>query len=367
MEYKDFVEQVKEQIKDYLPEKFADAEVDVRQVVKNNDRVLDGLIIRTDESNLSPTIYLNPYFEQLRQGDGMDDIVAMIAGDYQEHSIDHDMDMSAVTDFDSIKDKITCRLINGENNRKFLQDKPYTKVEDLAVVYQILMGKQEKGTTTITITDALMDRYGITTDELHEQAMRNMDVLQPFCFKEMNEMMAEIFAENIAEEQGISIKEAERIAAKMVPDIPDTMYVLTNDAKVNGAAEILNDDIRQEIAKKVGDFYMLPSSIHETLIIPKSAGMDLGELEQMVREVNRTQVAPEERLSDHVYEYDAKEHELIRSDHAGELGRQKPEKSKSGQERVSIKKKLAEKKDAAVKAGTERENPAAGKNREAAI
>ena len=59
---------------------------------------------------------------------------------------------------------------------------------------------------------------------------------------------------------------------------------------------------------------MLPSSIHETLIIPKDAGMEFKELEQMVQEVNQTQVAPGEHLSDHMYEYDAKEHELFRSD-----------------------------------------------------
>ena len=58
MEYKDFVEQVKEQIQDFLPEKFADATVSVHQVVKNNDCVLDGLTIRTEESNISPTVYL---------------------------------------------------------------------------------------------------------------------------------------------------------------------------------------------------------------------------------------------------------------------------------------------------------------------
>lgn len=65
MEYKDFVEQVKAQIQDFLPEKFADAEVTVHQVVKNNDCVLDGLTIRTEESNIAPTIYLNSYFEQI--------------------------------------------------------------------------------------------------------------------------------------------------------------------------------------------------------------------------------------------------------------------------------------------------------------
>lgn len=162
MEYKDFVEQVKDQIQDFLPEKFADATISVHQVVKNNDCVLDGLTIRTEESNISPTVYLNPYFEQIQDGAEMDDVLGQIAATYQAHYIDQDMDVSAVTDFDNVKDKIVCKLINEEANRQFLEDKPYTKVEDLAVVYQILMDKNAEGTATITITDNLMDRYGIT-------------------------------------------------------------------------------------------------------------------------------------------------------------------------------------------------------------
>ena len=152
-----------------------------------------------------------------------------------------------------------------------------------------------------------------------------------------------------------------------MPDIPDTMYVLTNDTKVNGAAAILNDDIRQEIAEKVGDFYMLPSSIHETLIVPKDAGMEFKELEQMVQEVNQTQVAPGERLSDHVYEYDAKEHELFRSDRAEERAKQKEEKRDNRHERVSVKEKLAEKKDAVIKMNAGKEHSAPEKKKEAVI
>ena len=241
----------------------------------------------------------------------MDDVLAQIASVYQSHYIDHDIDVLAVTDYDKIKEKIVCKLINEEANQQFLQDKPYSKMEDLAVVYQILMDKTGEGTATITITDNLMDGYGITLEELHDQALQNMDTLQPHSFKGMNETVAEMIAVDIAKEQNVGMDEAKEIAMQMMPDIPDTMYVL------------INDDIRQEIAEKVGDFYMLPSSIHETLIIPKDAGMEFKELEQMVQEVNQTQVAPGERLSDHVYEYDAKEHELFRSDRAEERAKQK--------------------------------------------
>ena len=112
---------------------------------------------------------------------------------------------------------------------------------------------------------------------------------------------------------------------------------------------------------------MLPSSIHETLIIPKDAGMEFKELEQMVQEVNQTQVAPEERLSDHVYEYDAKEHELFRSDWAEDCAKQKEEKRDNRHERVSVKEKLAEKKDAVIKMNAGKEHSVPEKKKEAVI
>lgn len=367
MEYKDFVEQVKEQIKDFLPGKFANADVTVNQVVKNNDCILDGLIVKTGESNMAPTIYLNPYFEQINDGAEFGDVLSMIAATYEKHYIDHDMDVSAVTDYERIKDKIVCKLINEEANEQFLQDKPHTQIEDLAVVYQILMNQNENGTATITISDNLLERYGITQEELHEQALANMESLQPFSFKGMNETVLEMFAVDLAQEHGIDMEQAREMAAQMIPEAPDTMYVLTNDTKVNGASEILRDDIRQEIADKIGDFFVLPSSIHETLIIPKSAGMDRKELEQMVQEVNQTQVLPEERLSDHVYEYDAKEHELFRSDRAGEREKQKEKVRENKQERPSLKSRLAEKQNTVAKMDEGRKQHSSEKKIEAAI
>lgn len=364
MEYKDFLEQVKEQILDFLPEEFADATVEINQSLKNNDCVLDGLFINTEESKVVSMVYLNSYFEQIQQGAKMEEVLSQIADTYQAHYSEHDMDMSEVMDFASVKDKIICKLINEEANKEFLQDKPYTKVEDLAAVYQILVDKNVEGTSTITITDDLMDRYGITLEELHDQAMQNMEVLQPYSFKGLNENIVDLISEDIAREEGLNLKEAREIALEMVQDIPEVMFVLSNDTGMYGAAAILNDSIRQEIAEKVGDFYVLPSSIHETLIVPKDAGMELKELEQMVQEVNYTQVPPEERLSDHIYEYDAGEHELFRSDRAEERAKQKEEKKEGRQERVSIEDKLAEKKKDVVKMNAERESSKAEKKKE---
>lgn len=365
MEYRDFVEQVKEQIKDFLPERFGNAVVEVNKIVKNNDCVLDGLTVKMEGSNIAPAIHLNPYFVQIQDGVELEDVLDQIACVYQSHYIEHNIDVSSITDYERVKERIICKLINGEANQKFLQDKPYSKLEDLAVVYQILVDNIGEETATIMITDHLMDGYGITLEDLHYQAMKNMETLQPHSFIGLNEAAAEIMAVDIARQQNASVDEAKDMAMKMLP--PETMYVLTNDKMVNGAATILNDDVRQEIAEKVGDFYVLFSSIHETLIIPKAAGMEFKELEQMVQEVNQAFVAPEERLSNHVYEYDVKEHELFRCDRAEERARQKEQQGDNCHERVSVKEKLVEKKNAVIKKNAGKVYPLSEKKMEPAI
>lgn len=366
MDYRDFVEQVKEQIRDYLPEKFRNAEISVHEVIKNNDCRLDGLSIRTEESNVTPTIYLNPYYAKLQDGAEMEDILTAIADIYQEHYVDQKMDIDKIMDYDNVKDRIICKLINEEANRDYLKNKPYTKMEDLAVVYQILMNKRDYEQASITVTDNLLEAFGVSLEDIHEQAIRNMDILQPYSFRGISETVIDLMAQNIACEEGISIEDARDMAASMMPETKEMMYVLTNDTKVDGAAAILNDDIRQEIADKIGDFYVLPSSVHEVLIVPKDAGCDRKELEQMVKEVNNTEVAAHEVLSDHVYEYDAKEHELLRSDKVQERTNAREHREEKG-ERHSLKDRLAEKKDKVVKVDFGDEDPTAVKKKQAIL
>ena len=161
------------------------------------------------------------------------------------------------------------------------------------------------------------------------------------------------------------------------------------NARISGNSDELeiNDKVMDDIAEKVGgEFYILPSSVHELLIIPRNADTDLKSLESMVQEVNATQVAPEERLSDHVYAYDTKEHELFRADKAEERAAAKEssreentaavKENEAGakakvkeekQERPSLKARLAEKKDMAAKAEANREPRQMNKKKDMAL
>lgn len=300
MKYEDFVTQVQEQIRFHLPEEFADADITIKQIIKNNDRVMDALIIRKGKSDTIPVIYLDPFYRYLQKGATMDSALEMIADAFQAgNSISHDIDRFSFTAYENVRDRIVCKLINAETNKQFLQDKPYTKIADLAVIYQILGPGNFRNDAVITITNSLMDHYKITIEELHDQAIQNMNLLQPPSFMNMEQALAGILETDMPEE------------ADFTAPVPP-MFVLTNNIKVNGAAAILNDSTRQMIAGRIGgDYYILPSSTHEVLIIPKDETADFKALEQMVRSVNREMVPAGDFLSDHVYEYDSWNHNFF--------------------------------------------------------
>lgn len=345
MDYKEF----KDVLKTKMEERFPDSDVEISQVVKNNDTVLDGMVIKDEGSNMTPNIYLNSFYEDFENGRSMENIADAIADLRAEHHVSQNFDISKIMDWNEAKDRICCKLINAEENRQFLADKPYTQVEDLAVVYQVVMENTENGSATVTIHDGIMENYGVDVEALHETALKNMDFLMPAKFSSMQAVAEEIMLPDMMREMGISEEEAREMIRQELPEGAVPMYVLTNESKVNGAACVLNPNVQEQITETLGgDYFVLPSSVHETLIIPKSADVSYRDLEAMVQEVNSTQVAPDEKLSDHVYEYDCVSKELMRSDTAAErkAERNQPQEKAEGQK--SLKEKLEEKKVAAA-------------------
>ena len=366
MAFEEFKNEVADRIKDFLPEQYAESRVNLTQIMKNNDTVLDALTVTSPGINISPTIYLNNFYEQYQNGRPMDEILTSISELQQMHEMEHSMDVSQITDYDQVKGKITARLVGTEHNENLLAQRPHTMVDDLAVTYHVMLGESREGAMSVPVTYALMEQYGVTVEQLHQAAIENMSELTPATFKGMNEIMTEMMLPNLINECGGDREQAEAMLEAMIPPV-DSMYVLTNEAKVNGAAAILDDKLMDQVAERVGgNFYIIPSSIHELLVIPKSAGIERAELENMVKDVNETQVAPEERLSDHVYVYDAKEHELYRADKEAERVAAKEipeEKSDASRKRTSVKAKLADKQKAVDEAKRDAPAKVAAKDR----
>ena len=381
MDFEEFKASVAEQIKDYLPEKYADATVNLQDVTKNNDTVLTGLLIRTEDSNIAPNIYLENFFAQYQDGEDLGDILQHIADIRVNHEMEQGFDVSKITDFDQVKDHIICKLVNAEMNADYLADKPHTLVEDLAVVYAIDLGGGESGRMSAPITNNLMEQYGVTTQELHDIALQNLSESQ-IEFKTMRDVLVDMMFPD-------GIQEGDPRAFMLPPEEENpSMYVLSNADKLNGAAALLDAKTMEDISEKLGgDFVVLPSSIHETIVLPLNEDMDRHTLEAMVQDVNAGQVAPEERLSDHVYMYDFQAKELVLADKMEERQQQRAEAQKDAKEaeqadksgkaergekkpereRVSMKEKLPEKKAEVAKNEASREHPVPSKTKETAL
>lgn len=195
-----------------------------------------------------------------------------------------------------MKNLITMKVINYKENRAMLMDTPHKRVDDLAVIYQIDLPVDKESTGTIRITDAEKERFGVSTEQLHELAMTNTRRLYPPVLSTMEAVM---------------FKNAENLLENPMEAKSDMLYILTNTRGAQGATSILYPDVLEQAKQIIGsDFYVLPSSIHEMILVSKEHGMPPKELGEMVREVNANQVRRDEKLSDHVYEIDFSEKQL---------------------------------------------------------
>lgn len=276
-----------------------DYRVSVQDVQKNNGLVLTGITILKKDCNIAPTIYLNQVFEQYQEGRTIESISREIIRIYEEHAIHTDFDVSYVTDFAKVQNHICYKLINAKKNETLLNDVPHVVLEDLAIIFYILVSKDLEGTGTITVKNNMLSFWDVDTDTLYKLAILNTQRLFRGTVQSMASVMTEIISHKLDEESAQEFYDMMVGEDDMIP-----MYICTNADKLNGAGVILYQGLLQEFADRVGsDFYILPSSIHETLLIPVNSDMDIEYLRDMVRTVNRTEVAPDEILSDSVYYY----------------------------------------------------------------
>lgn len=356
MTFDEFKQEVIDNIKDYLPVGFQDATVTINDVIKNNDTHLSGLTIRTEDIGIAPTLYLEDFYAQVENGQhSLEGIMVRIADTYA-NAMDNEITKDAkeivdqITDYEATKDKIVPRIVNRDSNEERLKDMPHTKMGDLAVTYHVDLGSAEDGQMSVAISNQMMEKYGVSVEDLHEQACANMETLTPTQFKSMADTLMEIMVPDYAE---MSEEEREQTKSEMGLSGAgeDGMFVISNSSKTFGAAALLDSETMDKIEQQIGEFYILPSSVHECILVPKSQEMDLSTLENMVQEVNATQVAPNEVLSDHVYAYDSETKEIYRADKEEEHNLQKEaakeekaEKTEEKKERPSVRAKLEEKK-----------------------
>lgn len=302
LNFQEFQEYIQMNLKEVLSEEYADAVVALNEVTKNNGTVLHAITVRPEDSNIAPNIYLDSFFKKYEEGADLDIVMGDI-GRVAMENIKAPDEFSTIgrdfQNFDFVKDKIIMVAINAERNRDLLAGAPHQMREDLALIYKVMLGDNRDGIATITIKNEHMAMWGVTTDDIHALAMENTKEILPVTIQSMNEVMREMFSKDGMPDE---------IAEAMFADMPanQQMYVISNSAKVNGAASMFYEDALSGLADKVGtDLFILPSSVHECIAVSTDMGTPES-LAEMVQEVNGSEVSREEQLSDHVYRFDAK-------------------------------------------------------------
>lgn len=307
MNFEEFTEKVKEGVSNRLH-----MEVKVESVPRNNGIVLTGLIILDTKTNTSPTIYLNDFYKEYQTDDAyreIEDIVKDVCVVFNRSRFDNSIDLSDFLNFETAKKNITFKLINYSENAERLEQMPHRKILDLAVVYNYLVQEPPfNGRAFIQIRNEHMEEWGITEEELYRTASFNTPGLLRLEISNIEDIMLGLLKKAVRGECDKNTPML-KLCIQMILEeglvgdrekIP--MYVMTNSNILYGAAVMLYPDSVKAFAEKMkSDLYILPSSVHEVILVKAEGEADC--LKRMVREINRKQVEVEERLSDNVYIY----------------------------------------------------------------
>lgn len=303
LNYEEFKGKIKDDIKDYMDEKYKDCGVVIRKVNKTN-REVDGLNFYDIPGlkNATPTIYVNNLYEEYERTGKYEEVIR-IAAETMERGIKsfNDEIKAELLDTSRLKDNVFFTLINAEQNKELLKTVPHREFEDLAIVYRWNLGNDSLGTYTNLVDNDLAKKEGLTENDLYNAANKNTKELFPILVKNMNEVISEII---FGDSELSGEMEEEFKEVMMETQDERSMYVITNESKLFGAASMLYEEPLHELAEKIeSDLYILPSSIHEVIAVSADFGSP-DEWAEMVYEINMDQVDINDRLSNQVYCYD---------------------------------------------------------------
>lgn len=282
--YEEFRDELLECVKKSLEN--SEVKVRLEVVVKNNGSKKEAIIFCDEKYNASPTVYLDDFYSAYKQGEDMNTILEQVLKMSDKHV---NMPKGCIFGtWEATRERLRLKVINANWNVELLEDVPHYKMLDLAIVPLLeVSGKEIEGIGTVLIRKKFLELWGITEQELLNAAMGNA-YRENYHIRNLSTVIADIIVE-----------------CEEVTDWTCPLYVLSNDYKVNGATGIIRDDLLLEFAEKVAEnFYVLPSSLHEVLLLPEHYVESADDLRKMVSMVNENEVTPEERLSANVYYYD---------------------------------------------------------------
>ena len=299
MVFQEFISTVARRMDERYKEMGQDYTVITKKRESVNQENSISIVVKKPGQLQQPGIVMNSFYADFNEGKKkMDEIIDQLIKSVEEENLGIQLNGSFFTT-DEILRNIRMELINADRNRELLSHVPHRMVADLAVIYKFIIQDTGEGIIGATLTNHTIAGMGIHEDELFRKAMNNRRENAPYVIKNLEDIIHGL-------NESLGMKETPK------EDGLDSFLdcsVLTSQDGLFGASCILYPEAVKELAvSKGGNFLLLPSSIHEWLVIPDIGISD--ELEDIVRFVNQNEVGEEEVLSDHVYYYDVQKQEL---------------------------------------------------------
>lgn len=280
---KEFTDRVVERINDKMKE--SDIYASLQIVPKNNGMEKVGIAIHKKGCNVAAVVHTEGFLLAYEGGVPIDEIAEKVLCISQE-SKQENINLSQITDYENVKSRLALKLINRKENRKLLNDMPHINVcDDLACICYIVLEQPENG--KIMVHNGLFEKWNVPVMDMMHTAMENTKRMYPAKVMDF---------EKVVKKSGM-FSEADQLGG--------SMYIITHGGEIYGAVAALYNGLLDRLAEEIGsDLILIPSSVHEFLMMPKKmCHIGVEELNQMIREVNAEQLEPDEVLSDHAYLY----------------------------------------------------------------
>lgn len=297
----DYAEKMKEEVIALMPEsQRCNLDIRITNVEKVNDQRLVGLTFKLADQDAAPTIYINGEYEMhYLQGEPVRYQAEEILSQYDsamEYAAGIDMQKLADDAFsfnwETVKDRLSVRLLEIDRNSGFLKDKPFFDVGNgLALVATILFTEPKTDSFSVTINDSIFSSLEVDKAALFRQALANASRMDSAKLVDM--------------EDALYGSSTNLLTVGTNSDDHSQMYLLSNRTGDHGAAALFYPGIMEKAGDIIGcSYYALPSSLHEFILIPDSDMIEPSDLKEMVRQANESVVEPHELLSYNVFYFD---------------------------------------------------------------
>lgn len=306
MNFEEFIKEVKDSIREYLPSEYKDARIWTENNRKLNEQYT-GLMISNGKDALVPMINLDHLYESYRRHPerGISGLLEKAASILQMERPYYAAEK--LLHYEQIKDNLFFRVSSAEKNKELLENIPHEIREDIALTVHIALSIDKEETASVTVTNQMLENYGISAEKLFQDARISSPIELPPIVENMDDMLHAMMLADM-KASGMNQKELDEMEKEMAAMDKSPMVIVSNEERADGASALFYPGMMDQIGERMnGDYYILPSSIHEMIVVPDDGDIDFRDLKAMVKEINATQVSPEERLTDEVYHYDSKD------------------------------------------------------------